>query len=89
MTVEIPDVKKSWPHAINAVTINATSADGGTRTSTVTVGGETTLPFYHFEGTMPNPPIVAMEVWDVPGEEWPAAVREPFADVLADPAAWA
>ena len=89
MTVEIPDVKKSWPHAINAVTIGATSADGGTRTSTVTVGGETTLPFYHFEGTMPNRPAVAMEVWDVPAEDWPDAVRAPFADVLVDPAAWA
>ena len=89
MTVEIPDVKKSWPHAINAVTIGATSAEGGTRTSTLTVGGETTLPFYHFEGAMPNRPVVAMEVWDVPAEDWPDTVREPFADVLADPAAWA
>ena len=32
MTVEIPDVAKSWPHAINAVTIGAT-ADGGQRAS--------------------------------------------------------
>jgi acetyl-CoA decarbonylase/synthase complex subunit delta len=89
VTVEIPDVKKSWPHAINAVTIGATSAEGGTRTSTVSVGGETTLPFYHFEGTMPNKPVVAMEVWDVPADDWPDTVREPFADVLNDPAAWA
>ena len=89
MTVEIPDVKKSWPHTISAVTIGATPAEGGTRTSTVTVGGETTLPFYHFEGTMPNKPIVAMEVWDVPAEDWPDAVREPFVDVLGDPGAWA
>ena len=89
MTVEIPDVKKSWPHTINAVTIGATSADGGTRTSTVTVGGETTLPFYHFEGTMPNKPVVAMEVWDTPAEDWPDTVREPFANVLDDPGAWA
>jgi len=89
VTVEIPDVKKSWPHAINAVTIGATSTEGGTRTSTVTVGGETTLPFYHFEGTMPNKPVVAMEVWDVPADDWPDTVREPFAGVLDDPAAWA
>jgi acetyl-CoA decarbonylase/synthase complex subunit delta len=89
VTVEIPDVKKSWPHAINAVTIGATSAEGGTRTSTVSVGGETTLPFYHFEGAMPNKPVVAMEVWDVPADDWPDTVREPFADVLSDPGAWA
>jgi acetyl-CoA decarbonylase/synthase complex subunit delta len=89
VTVQIPDVKKNWPHPINAVTIGATSADGGTRTSTVTIGGETTLPFYHFEGTMPNRPVVAMEVWDVPADDWPDTVREPFADVLADPGTWA
>ena len=89
MTVEIPDIRKSWPHAINAVTIGATSAEGGTRTSTVTVGGETTLPFYHFEGAMPNKPVVAMEVWDIPAEDWPDPIREPFADVLNDPGTWA
>jgi acetyl-CoA decarbonylase/synthase complex subunit delta len=89
VTVEIPDVKKSWPHTINTVTIGATSAEGGTRTSTITIGGEKTLPFYHFEGTMPNKPVVAMEVWDVPAEDWPDPVREPFADVLGDPGAWA
>jgi len=89
VTVEIPDVKKNWPHTINAVTIGATSAEGGTRTSTVTIGAETTLPFYHFEGAMPNKPVVAMEIWDVPAEDWPDTVREPFADVLSDPGAWA
>jgi len=85
----IPDAKKNWPHPINSVTIGATAADGGTRTSTLTVGGETTLPFYHFEGTMPNPPAVAMEVWDVPGDDWPETVKAPFAEVMGDPGAWA
>ncbi len=89
MTVEIPDVKKTWPHSINTVTIGATAAEGGTRTSTITVGGETTLPFYHFEGTMPNKPVLAMEVWDVPAEDWPDPVKAPFADVMSDPGAWA
>ena len=89
MIDQIPDVKKSWTHAINVVTVGATQAQGGTRTSTVTVGGETTLPFYHFEGKMPNAPVVAMEVWDVSADDWPDSVKEPFADVLADPGAWA
>jgi len=89
VTVEIPDVTKSWPHAINAVTIGATVDEGGTRTSTITVGGETTLPFYHFEGDMSHLPSIAMEVWDVEPEDWPDPVREPFADVMSDPGAWA
>jgi acetyl-CoA decarbonylase/synthase complex subunit delta len=55
----------------------------------VTVGGETCYPFYLFEGEMPNPPRIAMEVWDMPPEDWAAAALEPFAGVTGDPVAWA
>ena len=55
----------------------------------VTVGGETAYPFYLFEGQMPNLPRIAMEVYDMPPEEWPAAALEPFAGVTNDPVAWA
>ncbi len=89
MTVEIPDVKKRWPHAIHTVTIGATVPEGGTRSSVVAIGGETTLPFHHFEGSMPHRPAVAMEVWDIPAEDWPETVRKPIADVDDDPGAWA
>ena len=55
----------------------------------VAVGGETSYPFYLFEGEMPRLPRIAMEVWDCPPEDWPPAAREPFADVINDPVAWA
>ena len=55
----------------------------------VVVGGETCYPFYLFEGEMPRVPIIAMEVYDSPPEEWPEAALEPFAGVTDDPAAWA
>jgi acetyl-CoA decarbonylase/synthase complex subunit delta len=55
----------------------------------VTVGGETAYPFHLFEGRMPNLPRIAMEVYDMPPEDWPEAALEPFADVVNDPAAWA
>ncbi len=55
----------------------------------VTVGGETTYPFYLFEGKMPHLPKIAMEVWDCPPDEWPEAALEPFAGVTDDPVAWA
>ena len=55
----------------------------------VKVGGETCFPFYTFEGTMPNKPIIAMEVWDMAPEDWAEPAVAPFKDVLADPAAWA
>lgn len=55
----------------------------------VTVGGETCYPFYLFEGQMPHLPRIAMEVYDCPPQEWPAAALEPFAGVTDDPVAWA
>lgn len=87
-TSPIPDVKKTWTGAIKTVAIGATDADGGTRTSTVTIGGATTLPFLSFEGEA-RPPAIAMEVWDVRPDDWPDSLTEPFGDVVGDPAAWA
>jgi acetyl-CoA decarbonylase/synthase complex subunit delta len=55
----------------------------------VTVGGETAYPFHLFEGEMPHPPRIAMEVYDAPPEEWAEAALEPFKDVANDPVAWA
>src|SRR5512139_59387 len=55
----------------------------------VAVGGETSYPFHLFEGDMPYPPRIAMEVYDTPPEDWPEAAVEPFKDVANDPAAWA
>ena len=55
----------------------------------ITVGGESAYPFYLFEGEMPNLPKIAMEVYDMPPEEWPEAALEPFAGVTDDPVAWA
>jgi acetyl-CoA decarbonylase/synthase complex subunit delta len=56
----------------------------------VKVGGRTAFAFHGFEGSMPNPPRIAMEVWDKdPSEDWCEAVKEPFKDVLGDVGAWA
>ena len=55
----------------------------------ITVGGETTYPFYLFEGEMPNLPKIAMEVFDSPPEDWAEVALEPFAGVTDDPVAWA
>jgi acetyl-CoA decarbonylase/synthase, CODH/ACS complex subunit delta len=62
----------------------------GTGDRAVTLGGADSYPFYLFEGSMPNPPRIAMEIWDYdPSKEWPAAVVESFKDVIASPEAWA
>ncbi len=55
----------------------------------VTVGGQTSYPFHLFEGTIPHPPRIAMEVYDTPPDDWPAAAIKPFAGVMDDPVKWA
>jgi len=86
--VEIPMEK--WSGSVRQVTLGATAAEGGTRSSTVTIGGATTLPFLSFEGKIPNGPTVALEVRaNDPGEDWPAVLRQAWGEALGDPAAWA
>jgi acetyl-CoA decarbonylase/synthase complex subunit delta len=62
----------------------------GTGDHAVTVGGEGAMPFYAFDGPLPNKPRVAMEVLDVVPDGWPDHLTSAIgADVLHDPAAWA
>lgn len=81
-------VIEKWPSKIFQLQIGATSAEGGSRGKTVTVGGEATLPFLHFEGENPYPPVVAFEVWDMPPAEW-IEVQGELKDVVNDPGLWA
>ena len=74
--------KESYTGKIREITL-------GKGKKAVTVGGENCYPFYQFEGAMPNPPKIAMEVWDMLPEEWPAAALAPFKAVASDAAAWA
>ena len=85
MTVEI--LKEKWSGSVRAVTLG--SAGGGTRTSTVTVGGQDGLPFLHYEAGMPNRPAVAVEVVDRYPEEWSPELLAAWGDDARDPAAWA
>jgi len=74
--------KETYAGAIKSITIG--KGDGA-----LTVGGQTSYPFYQFEGDMPNKPVIAMEIWDMEPEDWPEAAKAPFKDVLGDPVAWA
>jgi len=86
-TVEIP--KERWTGSIREVTLGATAADGGTRAKTVTVGGQTTLPFLHFEGDTPNPPVIGIEIQDGYPADWSSTLLEAWGDAANDPATWA
>ncbi len=82
-------VKEAWTGKINEVTLGATGDNGGTRASTITLGGHSGLPFLHAEGEVPNRPRVAMEIWDLAPPDWPAPLTEAIKDVAGDTVAWA
>ncbi|MDP3184619.1 MAG: acetyl-CoA decarbonylase/synthase complex subunit delta [Anaerolineales bacterium] len=87
MPIEIP--KDKWPGKIRTVTLGATAAEGGTRSKTVIIGGEASLPFMHFENPTPNPPVVAIEIKDRKPEDWSPLLVEVWGAAMNDPAAWA
>lgn len=90
--VEIP--KDKWAGRVRAVTIGATAADGGTRLKTVTIGGEASLPFLHFDaaGTelaMPNAPAMALEIRDRKPDDWSPLLNAAWGEAMDDPGDWA
>lgn len=79
MAIEIPKVNYSG--SIREIEIKGKKG--------FTLGGETTMPFYTFEGNMPQMPRIAVEVNDVPPEEWAEELNNQWGDVYKDPAKWA
>lgn len=87
VTVQIPAEKSAGK--VREVTLGATAAEGGTRTSTITVGGENALPFLKFDAEMPHRPVVGVEVHDQNPKDWPDHLKEAWGGVMDDPCAWA
>jgi acetyl-CoA decarbonylase/synthase complex subunit delta len=81
--------KESWSGSVRVVQIGATAEEGGTRTSVVMVGGETTMPFLDFEGETPNKPSIAIEIKDRRPDDWSDLLVEKWGDVMDDPGEWA
>ncbi len=87
VTVEIP--KEKYAGKVREITLGATKEQGGTRAKTVTIGGESALPFMHFEGAIPHPPVIAVEVQSRKPVDWSPVLMDAWKDVVDDPAAWA
>jgi acetyl-CoA decarbonylase/synthase complex subunit delta len=87
VTAETPTEK--WSGKVREVTLGATADEGGTRTRTVTVGGETALPFLHFEGEFPHPPVVAIEIESGYPADWSETLLKVWGEAAKDTAAWA
>ncbi len=81
MAIEL--IKEKYSNTINVVEIGRSGA------SMIKVGGETTLPFLFKEGSMPNRPVTALEIFDCEPDDWPDTLREPFGEAIKDPVKWA
>jgi acetyl-CoA synthase len=82
-------LKEKWTGSVREVQLGATTDEGGTRTRTVIVGGETAMPYMHFEGSIPHPPAIAIEIKDHKPEDWSPLLMEAWGHVADDPAQWA
>jgi len=87
MPIEIP--KDKWAGSIHTITIGGTSTDGGSRTKTVTIGGEITMPYLQFEAPTPHKPVIAIEIKSRKPDDWSELLMDVWGEVVADPAQWA
>ncbi len=87
MPIEIP--VDTFPGAVRPVTLGSTAAQGGSRTRTVTVGGQKSLPFLHFEAASPNPPAIAVEMMDRRPDDWSPLLMDAWGEAMDTPASWA
>ena len=89
LEVEYAPPKQEYPGRIVEVKLGATRAEGGTRSHSIVIGGETAPAFYLFRSPTPHPPVIAFDVFDTPKVSLPGAVKRQIREVLEDPAAWA
>lgn len=81
--------REKWDGEVLEVVLGATQDEGGTRSHQVTVGGETAMPFMHFEGEFPHRPVVAVEISNRRPDDWSELLVEVWDEVMDDTGAWA
>ncbi len=82
-------VLEKWPGAVSTVSIGAKKEEGGTRSCSIKIGGESALPLLFKEGSIPNKPKIAFEVWDIAPCDWPEELLAAYGEEINDPLAWA
>ena len=85
----IPGIADNYTGSVNRVTLGATKENGGTRTTTITVGGARNVVYGGGPDQASEKPVIAMDVLDSRPDDWPELLAEPYKDVLDNPAEWA
>lgn len=87
--MSIPVIADSFSSSVSRVMLGAKSDSGGTRSSTVTVGGAANVVYGGTSEQVNEKPVIAMDVLDSAPDNWPEHLAESYKDVLDDPGAWA
>jgi len=87
--METPLVFEKWPGVISTVTIGAKKEEGGTRSDTVKIGGQSMMPLLFREGVIPNKPKIAFEIWDIAPLDFDEELIAAYGKAINDPFAWA
>jgi acetyl-CoA decarbonylase/synthase complex subunit delta len=85
----IPEIADNYTGSVNRVTLGATKENGGTRTSTITIGGARNVVYGGGAEQASEKPVIAIDVLDSKPDDWPDLLAEPYKDVLDNPAEWA
>jgi acetyl-CoA decarbonylase/synthase complex subunit delta len=86
-TTFVPPVH-DYKSKIVEVKLGAPKNEGGTRSRTITIGGEAAPAFCSFEKPTYHAPVIALDVFDMK-ISLPRAVKMHVKEVIDDPAAWA
>jgi acetyl-CoA decarbonylase/synthase complex subunit delta len=85
----VPEVVEGFPGSVTRVTLGATADGGGTRGSTLTVGGARNVVYGGSPEDAGQRPVIAMDVLDTRPDDWPDALLAPFAAAIDSPGDWA
>ncbi|MHC4708376.1 MAG: acetyl-CoA decarbonylase/synthase complex subunit delta, partial [Planctomycetota bacterium] len=85
----VPEIAESFAGSVNRVTLGATKDSGGTRASTVTVGGARNVVYGGSFEDASEKPVIAMDVVDTKPDDWPEPLAEAYESVMDSPADWA
>ena len=78
----------TYPGRIREVTLGATRTEGGSRNSTVTIGGATAPAYADRVNRPAHLPVIALDVFDMK-VSLPKVLRKNVGEVIEDPAEWA
>jgi acetyl-CoA decarbonylase/synthase complex subunit delta len=84
----VPEVTDSFTGIVNKITLGATKEEGGTRASTVTIGGARNVVYGGSIEDKGEKPVIAMDVLDSKPDDWSDVLAESYKDVLDSPGDW-